>query len=65
MTNEYRGWSIEPGYIGWYATHPEFEASYEGEEDGWIGNGLQVHAMTIEAVKLEVEYYLEENPECA
>ncbi|MEM6586616.1 MAG: hypothetical protein AAF692_12765, partial [Pseudomonadota bacterium] len=43
------GWTIhegrwpEPPYT---ATHDDFDASYEGPEDGWVGNGLQVSADT-------------------
>ena len=57
---EYRGWEIEPAYVGWSATHPDFDASWEGEEDGWVGNGLCVHGMTIEQVKAEVDEKIEE-----
>jgi hypothetical protein len=35
----YRGWSISPDYIGWSATSPNYDASWEGEEDGWVSNG--------------------------
>lgn len=53
--SEYRGWEISPGYVGYYATHPNFDASYEGPEDGWVGNGLQVHGMTVEDVKAQID----------
>jgi hypothetical protein len=51
----YRGWNIAPEYIGYSATHPDHEASYEGPEDGWVGNGLCVHGMTVEQVKAEID----------
>lgn len=37
----YRKWAITFDY-GWCATHPDFDASWEGEEDGWVGNGLHL-----------------------
>lgn len=42
MSNDtYRKWSITFDY-GWCATHPDFDASWEGEEGGWVGNGLHL-----------------------
>lgn len=35
----YRGWDIGPDYVGWTATSPNYDASYEGPEDGWVDNG--------------------------
>lgn len=41
---DYRGWKIaygrwpEPKYV---AVHPDYDASYEGPEDGWVDNGLK------------------------
>lgn len=35
MSNDtYRGWSISFEY-GWCATHPDFDASWEGNDDAW------------------------------
>lgn len=49
----YRGWSVnfDPKPIpirdfDWTATHPDYDASYEGEEDGWTDNGLKASAAT-------------------
>lgn len=56
----YRGWSIVFEY-GWYVgTGPNFEASYEGEEDGMVGNGECVSARTIADVRIEIEAKLAE-----
>lgn len=62
----YRGWalSFDPPPIpvrdfDWCATGPDFDASYEGEEDGWVGNGQQVHARTREGVMAEVDAWFE------
>ena len=50
--DNYRGWQIEPAYVGYAAFHPTWD------EPGHPG---AVHAMTLEAVKLEVDYWIEEN----
>lgn len=49
----YRGWTISHApppipmrNLDWAATHPDYDASWEGEEDGWVDNGLAVHAAT-------------------
>lgn len=56
----WRGWTIEHAYIGYEASHPDHEASYEGPEDGWVGNGLHVHGMTVEDVKAQIDDKIEE-----
>jgi hypothetical protein len=42
-------WQIRPTEHtdGWEATHDDYGASWEGEEDGWISNGLHTSADTI------------------
>lgn len=58
----YRGWKI--GFdmppipcrdFDWSATHPNYDASYEGEEDGWVGTGGQVFAGTYEDLLAEID----------
>ena len=39
----------------WTATHDDYDASWEGEEDGWVSNGLHVTADTLEDLMLEIE----------
>ena len=58
----YRGWRIDvdPKPIpirdfDWTATHPDYDASWEGEEDGWVDNGLKVHAATYEELLAEID----------
>lgn len=43
-------WSPE-----WEATHDDYDASWEGEEDGWVGNGLHTSAATIAELLEEIE----------
>lgn len=47
-------WRIEPGYAEWEATHIDYDASWEGEEDGWVSNGLHTTAPTIEGLFEEI-----------
>jgi len=63
----YRGWtlSFDPPPIpirdfDWSATGPNFDASWEGEEDGWVGNGEQVFARTRIGVIEEINAWFEE-----
>lgn len=54
MTDElpnYRGWKVYRGRWPepqWLAVHPDYDASYEGPEDGWVDNGLKAHGDTYE-----------------
>lgn len=57
----YRGWNIELNFIDeWQATGPNYDASYEGPEDGWVSNGETVVGNTLEEVKAEIDAYIEE-----
>jgi hypothetical protein len=42
-------WRIRPAEHTdeWEATHDDYDASWEGEEDGWVSNGLHLSADTI------------------
>ena len=60
--DKHRGWTIhyDPPPIpvrsfDWTATHPDFDASWEGDEDGWVSNGLQVQAATREELIAEID----------
>lgn len=41
----------------WEAVHRDYDASWEGEEDGWVSNGLHVTAKTIPDLLDEIEEY--------
>ena len=58
----YRGWTIhyDPPPIpvrsfDWSATHPDYDAEYLGEEDGWQDNGLKASAGTFEELCAEID----------
>jgi hypothetical protein len=53
VTMEYRGWTIHPAYIGYSATHNNYDA-WTDDEGQWTDNGLCVHGMTLEQVKAEI-----------
>lgn len=49
----WRGWTIGPAYIGYEASHPDHDASFE--DGAWVGNGLHVHGMTVEDVRAQID----------
>lgn len=57
----YRGWAISFEYGSFYATSPNYDASYEGPEEGWVDNGERVSASTIDDLYAEVDEWLETN----
>jgi hypothetical protein len=59
----YRGWSISWDYGRFTATGPNYEASWEGEETGWIPTGGAVEARTREDLLMEIDAWIEEHPE--
>lgn len=51
----HRGWSISHDHppvpvrdMDWSATSPDYDASYEGPEDGWVASGTRLTAATRE-----------------
>lgn len=38
----------------WHFTHEDYDASYEGEEDGWVDNGLGGHGASVEDCKAQI-----------
>lgn len=59
----YRGWRVYPGRWpepNWSAVHPDYDASYEGPEDGWVSNGLSTTADTLEELHFEIDAMIEE-----
>lgn len=55
-------WSITFEYGYWTAVHKDFEASWEGEEDGYVGNGLNTTARDLEGLAAEIECIIAEHP---
>jgi hypothetical protein len=60
--DSHRGWSIHrcEWTNGWYAIGPNYDASYEGPEDGWVDNGEKADAATRAALIEEIDAKLEE-----
>lgn len=65
MTDEsYRGWHVARGRWpepAWIAVSPNYDASYEGPEDGWVDNGERADAPTRELLIAEIDAWFEEN----
>lgn len=57
---EYRGWSISWDYGYFTATGPNYDASYEGPEDGLVDNGETCSARTWPDLKEEIDAHIEE-----
>jgi hypothetical protein len=55
-------WNIEFEYGYWTAVHTDFEASWEGEEDEYVGNGLSTSGRTPADLAAELECLIEEHP---
>ena len=61
----YRGWTISQGRWpdpAWSAVSPNYDASWEGEEDGWVDNGEKADAATREALIEEIDAWFDEHP---
>lgn len=68
MPMDYRGWAIRDGHWpepAFMATHPDYDASYEGAEDGWVSNGLHINGPTLEGIKAEIDNMMDEMGEAA
>ena len=57
----YRGWAVTWDYGYFTATSPDYDASWEGEEDGWVDNGLRRQGRTMDDLHAEVDEWFEEN----
>jgi hypothetical protein len=47
-------------YGRWTCLHVNYDASYEGPEDGWVDNGLRCEARTLDDLALECQAKEEE-----
>lgn len=53
-----KGWRIDSDFWPFpasTATHADYDASYEGEEDGWVDNGLIATGKTRAEVLAEID----------
>lgn len=56
----YKGWTIDFEYGYYVGLGPDYDASYEGPEDGWVDNGHRCWGRTINDLKMEIDAKLEE-----
>jgi hypothetical protein len=66
----HRDWRMDCDYgspawpMVWSAVHNDFDASYEGEEDGWVGSHPCFHATTQRDLIEQIEcWYLDQEDE--
>ena len=65
MSDTYRRFTVSWDYGYFNAVHPDFEASYEGPEDGWVGSHPTLSGRTRSDMEVEVdEWWLENCTEC-
>jgi hypothetical protein len=60
----YRGWNITNGRWpepAWQALSPNYDASWEGDEDGWVDNGQKADAATRDALIVEIDDWFDTN----
>ena len=60
VTPTYRGWLLDFEYGFHVATHPDFDASYEGPEDGWVGSHPKLQGRTPDDLRAEIDAWFEE-----
>jgi hypothetical protein len=53
----YRGWHLDFEYGYHTATHDNYDASWEGEEDGWVDNGLRLSERTLADLITEIDLH--------
>lgn len=62
IPDTYRGWSIEQGPDDhFYGTGPNYDASYEGPEDGWVDNGERCVGLTWDDLRDEIDTHIAED----
>lgn len=64
MTEWHRDWRIDFEYGYYTATHKDFDASWGGEEDGWIGSHPTLAARSIAVLREEIDYWYDEQDDC-
>ncbi len=57
----YRGWAVSFEYGYWNAISPDYDASWEGEEDGYVDNGQKATGRTYDEMCSEVDEWFAEN----
>ena len=56
----YRGWAITWDYGYYTAISPNYDASWEGDEDGWVDNGEKCSERTLEDLKNSVDELIQD-----
>jgi hypothetical protein len=61
VRERFPNWRIKWDYGRYEAVHDNFEADWKGEEDGYVGNGLNTESRDLEGLVLEIEAIEEEH----
>lgn len=61
VESRFPDWRVSWEYGRYTATHDSYDASWEGEEDGWQDNGLKAESRTLEGLVQEIESVIEEH----
>lgn len=69
LPRTYRDWSIDindlaPASMQWQAVHKDYDASYEGPEDGWVGSHPVLSAATEKDLMVEIDCWEMDREEC-
>lgn len=60
IETQFPRWTVDFEYGYYTAIHDNYDASWEGEEDGWVDNGLKVTARTVGGLLDEIKAKEEE-----
>lgn len=56
VRERYPDWeNIQFDYGRWTATHRNYDADYQGEEDGFVDNGLKAEGRTLEELCEDID----------
>lgn len=61
MSERIGPWTFDFEYGYHTATHDNYDASYEGPEDGWVDNGHQLFAKDRSDLAIEITVFEEEH----
>lgn len=69
LPRTYRGWSIDINDLAhasdyWQAVHKDYDASYEGPEDGWVASHDILYAATEKDLMVEIDCWEMDREEC-
>lgn len=64
MSEWHRDWEITFDYGHYIATHKDFEASWEGPEDGWVGSHPTIIDRYRSGLREQIDDWYAEQEDC-